>query len=626
MSLAVILLLDLLPISCSQLKQNSLKNTESDMKNFKPANLADPLNNPIVKVFLICLLVLFILSVFLLSWVPPISRDALTHHLAIPKLYLQHGGIYEIPSIHFSYYPMNLDLLYMIPLYLGDDIAPKIIHFMFALLTAWLINNYLKRRLGAGWALLGALFFLSIPIIIKLSITVYVDLGLVFFSTASIMSLLKWIDSHFQLKYLVFSAISCGLALGTKYNGLLVLFILAVFIPFIYIVRIKRIAYEEKETTFQSTKRSQLKAIGFGILFCIIALAVFSPWMVKNYIWKGNPVYPLYDSWFNPPKGIPHEIIADNSKDKLNEDRPKNERRSSVRWSSFAIRSVIYEESWWEIALIPIRIFFQGQDNHPKYFDGRLTPFLIMLPFLAFLPSKNASQILRDEKRIFLLYSLLYFFVAFFQTDMRIRYITPIIPPLVILAMIGMKRIEEMGANHKNLYAGKLIPGTIILIAIVMLLTNTNYLYNQFKFVDPFDYIRGRISRDDYIGKYVGEYPVLQFANKNLNDDAKILAIFLGYRRYYSDRELVFGKNLFRKLAKNADSSAKMATEIGKLGFTHLLIRYDLFGNWSNVQFNENEKEMLRKFFKEHLTTVFSQSGYGLMRLESNKIFQSAIR
>ena len=594
------------------------------MKSFEPADFADPLNKPIAKIFLTCLLLLLILSILLLSWVPPISRDALTHHLAIPKLYLQHGGIYEIPSIAFSYYPMNLDLLYMIPLYLGDDIAPKIIHFMFALLTAWLINNYLKRRLGTGWALLGTLFFLSIPIIVKLSITVYVDLGLVFFSTASIMSLLKWIDSHFQLKFLVLSAISCGLALGTKYNGLLVLFILSVFVPFIYIVGIKRIAYEEKETTFQNTKRSQLKAIGFGILFCSISLAVFSPWMVKNYIWKGNPVYPLYNSWFNPPKAIPNEITANNSKDKLDEGRPKNDRKSSARWSSFAIRSVIYEESWWEIALIPIRIFFQGQDDHPKYFDGRLTPFLLLLPFLAFLPSKNPSLVLRDEKRIFLLFSLLYFFVAFFQTDMRIRYITPIIPPLVILTMMGMKRIEEMGENHKNLFVGKLFRGTIILIAITMLLANSNYLYNQFKIVDPFDYIRGRISRDDYIRKYIGEYPVLQFANKNLDDDAKILAIFLGNRRYYSDRELIFGKNLFRSLVKNTDSSAKMASEIRRLGFTHLLIRYDLFNNWSAVQFNENEKEMLKIFFRGHLATLFSQSGYGLMRLEPKKIFHSA--
>ena len=95
-----------------------------------------------IHFFLIGLLVSLIVSVIILACVPPISRDALVHHLAIPKLYLKHGGIYEIPSLKFSYYPMNLDLLYIIPLYFGNDIIPKFIHFAFALLTAWLIFKY----------------------------------------------------------------------------------------------------------------------------------------------------------------------------------------------------------------------------------------------------------------------------------------------------------------------------------------------------------------------------------------------------------------------------------------------------------------------------------------------------
>ena len=81
--------------------------------------------------------------IVILASVPPVDRDALTHHLAVPKLYLKHGGMVEIPSVPFSYYPMNLDLLYLIPLYFGYDIVPKYIHFAFALLTAWMIYGYI---------------------------------------------------------------------------------------------------------------------------------------------------------------------------------------------------------------------------------------------------------------------------------------------------------------------------------------------------------------------------------------------------------------------------------------------------------------------------------------------------
>jgi len=42
--------------------------------------------------------------------------------------------------------------LYVIPLYFGNDIIPKFIHFIFALLAAWLIFDYLKRRTNIIYA------------------------------------------------------------------------------------------------------------------------------------------------------------------------------------------------------------------------------------------------------------------------------------------------------------------------------------------------------------------------------------------------------------------------------------------------------------------------------------------
>ena len=84
---------------------------------------------------LVAVIAALVLVVLLLCAVPPVDRDALTHHLAVPKLYLKYGGLVEIPWVPFSYFPMNLDLIYLIPLYFGNDIIPKYIHFAFALLT-----------------------------------------------------------------------------------------------------------------------------------------------------------------------------------------------------------------------------------------------------------------------------------------------------------------------------------------------------------------------------------------------------------------------------------------------------------------------------------------------------------
>ncbi|MBW1682564.1 MAG: glycosyltransferase family 39 protein [Deltaproteobacteria bacterium] len=181
---------------------------------------------PFIRFVSAAALLLLGACVVLLSWVPPVSRDALVHHLALPKLFLRHGILADFPTMVYSYYPMNLDLLYMIPLRFGNDIAPKLIHFSFGLLTAWVLYAYLKSRLGRTYGLMAALFFLSTPVIVKLSTTVYVDLGVIFFSTAALLLLLQWAERRFRSRYLLLSAVCCGLALGTKYNALICLLLL----------------------------------------------------------------------------------------------------------------------------------------------------------------------------------------------------------------------------------------------------------------------------------------------------------------------------------------------------------------------------------------------------------------
>jgi 4-amino-4-deoxy-L-arabinose transferase-like glycosyltransferase len=570
-----------------------------------------------LKAILIGLLAILVVSIVILSWVPPVSRDALTHHLIVPKLYLQHGSIYEIPSIIFSYYPMNLDLLYMIPLYFGNDIAPKFIHFIFALLTAWLIFSYLRKRLDTRWALVGALLFLSLPIIVKLSITVYVDLGLIFFSTASIMSLLKWIESRYQFRFLILSAACCGLALGTKYNGLIVLFILTIFVPFVFIRNSKKNFSANDSADRAALIKIQLKAVGFGAIFFTIALLVFSPWMIRNYAWKTNPIYPLYKNVFNRQTSIPPDIQSRNQAIEPTVDLQQAPKVKSTRWGPFAIRKVIYGESWWEIALIPVRIFFQGQDDNPRYFDGQLNPVLFFLPFFAFIHLNRNPAFLRVEKKIFIFFAILFVLYAFCTTSMRIRYVAPIIPPLVILATLGLHQLTQMAINRKTANPTWIGSGFIIVVVTIIISLNALYVLKQFRYVDPFSYISGQMSRDTYIAKYRPEYQIYQYANRHLPDDVKILGLFLGKRRYYSERDLLFDVSEFKKYTNSSDSEKIFLKKLREKGYTHLIIRFDLFNQWTSRQFEDAKKNMLKIFFSKYVKHILAKDGYGLFELRN---------
>jgi hypothetical protein len=543
----------------------------------------------IISTLLIVCLSLLVVAILALSSVPPVSRDALTHHLYVPKLYLQHDGMYEIPGLEFSYYPMNLDLLFLIPLYLKNDIAPKFIHFGFALATATMIYCYLTRRLDKTYALLGSLFFLSIPVIIRLSSTVYVDLGLICFLFGSLLFFLRWIENGFKIKYLIISAVFCGLGLGTKYNGLIGLFLLGLFVPFVY-------ARFHAGDRFHATK-----AIGFGAVFVMAALLIFSPWMIRNFIWTGNPIFPLYGSVFN------HEPVSEKTM-----TGSILEKRSSM--SHIKIRRQIYGESWWEIALIPLRVFFQGKDDDPKYFDGKTNPFLLLLPIFAFVGTKNQTRRENTEKMVMLFFSVLFFLFAFAQRDIRVRYFAPILPSLVILAMFGLHNIRTrlLGSVRRLSEGFK----TIVVFMIIggMLSLNSAYLIYRFKADQPMAYLTGKITRGDYIQKYRPEYASLLHANQHLSKNSRILGLFIGDRGYYSDIDISFEKEIIQQVAGKAFSAADILERLHERRFTHLLVNYSLFNLWVS-QFSLHEKQMLKDFFDECVVTEFSKDGHGLLRL-----------
>jgi hypothetical protein len=537
-----------------------------------------------IETLLIVILIVLVVSIMILSCVPPVSKDALVHHLAVPKLYLKHGGMYEIPFMPFSYYPMNVDLLYLIPLYFGNDILPKFIHFSFALLTVWLIFKYLKRRINTIYALLGIIFFLSIPIIVKLSTTVYVDLGLIFFSTASLLLLLKWIEKGFHLKTLILSASFCGLAMGTKYNGLVTFFLLTLFVPFLY------------SRYMQSNKPRFLTAAGYGALFLCVALIFFSPWMIRNYIWTNNPIFPLYDHWFNPQNAVNEQVAG-----------------------IFTFRSLVYQETWWQILLLPVRVFFQGQDGSHQYFDGTLNPFLLFLPFFAFYHIRKDPQFLRNEKKILLAFACLFFISTFFTSGMRVRYISPMLPPLVLLSIFGIRKMAETVSGLATQYLRRIGFSIFFLIILFTLWLNTYYIVNQYKYVTPFSYLGSTLSREQYINKYRPEYPAMQYINKNLPGDAKILFIYLGNRAYYCDREYVFdmidNRSTFRQIVKESSDPEKIFLSLKSIGINHLLIRYDVFDEWVKTDFTPQDRKVMKVFFKKYVKLLFFKWGYGLSQL-----------
>lgn len=536
----------------------------------------------IINISLLAALCLNILAILILSCVPPITRDALVHHLAIPKLWLNHGGIYEIPSSVVSYYPMNLDLLYMISLYFGNDIVPKLIHFSFALATAWLLFAYLAKQLDRYYAFVGVLLFLSTPVVIKLSITAYVDLGLIFFSTAGLMKLLRWHADFLRIKHLVMAAVFCGLAMGTKYNGLIVFLLMTLLVLFL------------SSPGIHKSGSNPYRMVFYSLFFMLTAILVFSPWWIKNTIWTGNPLFPLFDRWFNPSTHL-----------------------ETVSLPPLVLRKLLYNESWWEIVLVPLRIFFEGQDDAHQYFDGRLNPALIILPLFSFFASSRDEDSTREknDKIVLAGFSVLFILFVFFQTNMRIRYMSPAIPCLVILSIYGMKNIFFIIDRYAVGSTRNVVKGLLVATVLFFFSFNAAYILEQFRIIMPFQYLSGNLSRDQYIEKFRPEYAAIQHANLLLSPNDKLLALFIGKRGYYSEREMSFDIDMFKSSIRKSASPEALHLNLIDMGFTHLLIRFDMFENWCNRNLDQKEKQMVIGLLSIKNSLLFEKNGHGLYKL-----------
>ena len=550
--------------------------------------------------FILCTTILVFFSAeFILNLTPPISRDALIHHLAVPKLWLKHGGFYEIPWAEYSYYPMFINLFYLVCLYFKNDIAPKFIHLFFGLATGWLIYHYLKQKLCRNWGLLGMIIFITTPIVVWLSTSAYIDLGMTFFTTGSVMAFIKWRDSEYRrFKWFLISSLSMGIAIGSKYNALIAWFIVNMFLIL----------------SFARDTHRQITALKYGMLFFLITAFVASPWYLKNYFQTGNPFYPLFNGFFNSLNHHPlQEVVVGQAIKKTGQI------------SFFKMREIMYGESFWETLLIPIRMFFQGKDNSYQYFQGSLNPILILFsPFVLF--NKRYSK----DIIFFAFFSVIFIIMAFFLTAKQVRYILPVLPLLTIIAVMGIKEVMDKFKEESflsSLQFGKIAKSIVKIcpfaVVTILLIFNLVYLKSRINVIKPFPYVMGKESREAFLRRHLLHYDAVGYINNNLPIDAKIFTMFLGRRGYYIKRnyknESSFGMNTIRQMVNSSIDEEKFMEYIRSMNVTHILMRTDLVDNYLKDNFSQEEIKRFSNLKKICWKKVYEKNLYAVWDIQTKR-------
>ena len=217
--------------------------------------------------------IILLTPVVLTPLTPPWDSDEIRYHLPYALHFIEQGAITPDPYLRYPFFPLNINLLYVLALMIGDDVTTHFMHLMLGLLAALNLYCLALRLSDAVTAFSATLLFLTLPIFTRLSASAYIDLGLACFTFAAIVCLARHGEKR-RPALMICAAFLFGIGLGTKYLALGYLLPMAVWAWY------------------------HSRSIHRTLLFLSIASIVGLPWYVYNAIHTGNPISPFAGELF----------------------------------------------------------------------------------------------------------------------------------------------------------------------------------------------------------------------------------------------------------------------------------------------------------------------------------------
>lgn len=221
----------------------------------------------------------FLVAMLLGAMLPSIDFDVKEYHLQGPKEYFQLGRVTFLPHNVYTSFPFLTEMLSLLSMVLRDDwyrgaMIGKAVLMAFAPLTSLGLFAIARRWFGSTVGWLCVLIHLTTPWVYRVSIIAYVEGGLSFYLLATLLAVLN-LGVHKRMSLV--AGLLAGSAVACKYPG-----VLSVAIPLF------------GWTIFSTYRSDGLKqSLRVATLFAIGALITFGPWMLKNTVETGNPLYPL---------------------------------------------------------------------------------------------------------------------------------------------------------------------------------------------------------------------------------------------------------------------------------------------------------------------------------------------
>lgn len=522
------------------------------------------------KTILALCMVVFLLPGLILGGLPVTATDALVHHLAVPKWWIAAGRPFPIFWHEWSFYPMLLNWAYVgVVAGPGDSVAAFCHWLLFLPLVAVTANLCRECTDSDEAGFIGVIVSLSLPLWVRLSSVPLVDLGLALFSAQATLFLVKVLRGNDRpWSNVIGAGFSIGFALSTKYNGLL----FAGVSCFAFLV-------VAAGSVIRAKRASQ-----YFVVMSVTSLIIFSPWLLKNFQWTGNPLFPLMKSFLGGPAlslpGAPKGVAP------------------------ILHRIYLYGENWVDLLALPFRIFVTGQDGNPARFDGVLTP-LLLLSFIPLVFRRKSPQL-----SYLLLTALGYLGICLVISGARVRYLAPALPGLIACLSVALHHFS------RNCFRRRLVWGMICL----NLVWAGMYVAELLKNPGVPQLLNGTLDRTNYLRQEIAEYPVIEYANAVLGDKEQVYLITTGNSFYYFDRPVLsrgyYSANEMISWLRSGKSAGEIRQSLSNLGVTHLMVNSERLLALMAPLLTPEQGQVWNTFSKDSLELIFNSRGYSLWRIK----------
>jgi hypothetical protein len=530
---------------------------------------------------------------------PPTKFDSLTYHLVGPKHWLAEGRFVSLPGNHFFGFPQLINTLFagQMALWFGRLTGAAMLHWVFGLLTLIAVGSYGAHRFSLRIGLLAVAILLSATSFWLEFALPYVDLPPVGFVFVAYLALEQWLaaqpaEGRAGQRWLVIAGIGIGLAMSVKYPlvgvGVAAGLYILVYSP-----------------------RPQLLQNGFVLVG--VAALVLAPWLVRNWAFYDNPVYP-----YGPLTGEWDQYHR--------------------QWYASIHDSMLFKTAWlWFTA--PLSSTFLGFDGSGGYAATLGPLFLLLLPMLLITWRGLAPEPKRHIKEMAVFatgVAAMWLFMAaisIYGSQTRLWY--AMFPMLALIAALALDSLRLLPAKPLNFhFVMSAMVALVLVLATVDNLRGTpsergriegTTLLGHFLYTQSLDYLLGVIDTDEYLDHNLGWHIVAMREVNKLPDNAQIVFFWETKSLYCDEPRLTCLEDpiLVRWWQQRRTIGTGSAKEIVERwhndGITHILVwekgREFEFDN--NERFTEADKAEWARI-PPLLQVVWQQDGeYTLYRLGS---------